>query len=306
MLGLGVTCNLLPVTTVWWTYIGIVFRWIRFTNKKIKIVGDIITAVLVAIVINCAYALIFTFLTGNEARIDWSGTLLNDLLVLMLIEMAFYFKSLILSQSEVEYMRQQVVQHQYEALKAQVNPHFLFNSFNLLYSLILIDTNSARTFVQNLAEMYRYILDRHGRNRVSAAEEIAFINSYIGVLTTRYRNKFSVTWTGLPADSDFLSQMMLVPFSLQILIENTVKHNVVSSRTPMSVEICIEKDGIRVINPLQPRQTSSAHTSGFGLRYLKNTYDTAGRIFHVINNTQLGIFEVYMEWLKPDINIHRH
>lgn len=294
--GFGVVCNIVPIGIVWWLYIVIVFKWISFRDRLLKIVAEVLAAMVTAICVNCLFAIVFHIFTGLEATIDWSGTLLNDLLVLLLIEMTFYFKSLMLYQGEVEEMQREVMRHKYDSLKAQVNPHFLFNSFNLLYSLVIVDPLNARSFIQNLAEMYRYVLARHGRERVSASEEIEFIRSYIGVLTTRYRNKFSVTWTGLPSDSDFLSQATLIPFSLQILVENVVKHNVVSTRTPMSMEIRIEDEGITVINPLHPRQTAPAPSSGFGLQYLKSVYENSNRIFRV-SNTSHGSFEVFLEWL---------
>ncbi|MDE5796469.1 MAG: histidine kinase [Muribaculaceae bacterium] len=296
----GVVCNFLPIAIVWWLYIGIVYRWIRFHDKAVKITVDIITSLVVAVCVNLVFAAIFPFFTGRKAGIDWSGTLLNDLLVLLLIEMTFYFKSIMLYQRKVEDMSQQVMRHKYESLKAQVNPHFLFNSFNLLYSLVIVDPLSARTFIQNLAEMYRYVLDRHGHERVSASEEIEFIRSYIEVLITRYRNKFTVIWTGLPIDSDFLSHVTLIPFSLQILVENVVKHNVVSTRTPMLMEIKIEEDGITVSNPLHPRHTAPEKSSGFGLKYLKSVYENTGRVFRVSNDTSKEIFEVYLQWLPPE------
>ncbi|MDE5871639.1 MAG: histidine kinase [Muribaculaceae bacterium] len=296
-LGFGVVCNIVPIGIVWWLYVCIVFKWISFRDRLVNIIFDVMAALVTAVCVNWLFSIVFHIFTGREATIDWSGTLLNDLLVLLLIEMTFYFKSLMMYQREVEDMHREVMRHKYDSLKAQVNPHFLFNSFNLLYSLVLVDPLNARSFIQNLAEMYRYVLDRHGRERVSASEEIDFIRSYIGVLTIRYRNKFSVAWTGLPPDSDFLSRMTLIPFSLQILVENVVKHNVVSTRTPMSMEIRIEKDGITVINPLHPRQTSPERSSGFGLKYLKSVYENTGRILKISNDALSGIFEVYLQWL---------
>ncbi|MDE5878016.1 MAG: histidine kinase [Muribaculaceae bacterium] len=298
--GFGVIGNITPISTIWWIYIGIVFRWIRFRDRLVKIGVDILAAIFTAICVNWLYAIIFVLVTGWKATIDWSGTLLNGLLVLLLIEMTFYFKSIMLYQREVEDMHRQVIRHKYELLKAQVNPHFLFNSFNLLYSLVMVDPLRARTFIQNLADMYRYVLDRHGHERVSASEEIEFIRSYIEVLSTRYRNKFTVIWTGLSTDSEFLSHVTLIPFSLQILVENVVKHNVVSTRTPMLMEIKIEEDGITVSNPLHPRHTAPEKSSGFGLKYLKSVYENTGRVFRVSNDISKGIFEVYLQWLPPE------
>ncbi len=299
--GFGVVCNIVPIATIWWMYIAIVFKWISFRDRLVKIAADILAAMLTAICVNWLFAMVFTLLTGWDASIDWSGTLLNDLLVLLLIEMTFYFKSLIRYQGEVEDMHRQVMHYKYNTLKAQVNPHFLFNSFNLLYSLVSIDPSGARIFIQNLAEMYRYVLDRHERDRVPASEEIDFIRAYIGVLTTRYNNKFFVTWSGIAHDSDFLSRVTLIPFSLQILLENVVKHNVVSSRSPMSVEIKLDEEGITVVNPIHPRQTSPKNSSGFGLKYLKSVYESMGCQLRVSDSTSDGMFEVYLQWLPQAV-----
>lgn len=305
-LGIGVLCNLLPISAIWWMYIGVVFRWIPIHERAVKIIADILAASLIAVLINYFFAFAYTVLTGGEAYIDWGGTLLNDMLVLMLIEMTYYFKSLILYQAEVEKMRQELMTHKYAALKAQINPHFLFNSFNLLYSLVIVDSKGARQFIQRLAEMYRYILDRHGRVYVSAKEEIDFIRAYIDVLATRYRNKFTVKWTGISPDSDLLLRHNLVPFTLQILVENVVKHNVVSTKSPMEMEIELSRTGVKVINPLHPRQTPSEHSSGFGLKYIENVYSRSGLSFKVNNDPQKGIFEVYLDWLPKEVGVPEH
>lgn len=295
-----IVSNIIPIGIIWWTYIGIVYRWVQIQDRLLKIIVDVLSAFLAAVLLNLSFSILYPVFTGYKAEIDWSGTLLNDFLVLMLIEITFHFKSLLLFQSEVERMRQEVMRHKYDALKAQVNPHFLFNSFNLLYSLVTVDPGQARLFIQNLAETYRYVLDRHERNRASASEELDFIKSYINVLMIRYRDKFSVKWTGISPDSPILADKALIPFTLQILVENVVKHNVVSTRSPMTIEIFISADGIRVTNPLQPKPTASRNSSGFGLNYLKNTYASEGRTLRISDDKERGVFEIYFEWLPKD------
>lgn len=296
----GVTCNILPIAAIWWVYILIVFRRGRYSDRILKVFVDLILAFLIAIAVNVCFAFVFPLFTGRASGIDWSGTLLNDFLVLTLMEMIFYFKSTMSIQREMEEMQKQVMRHRYDALKAQVNPHFLFNSFNLLYSLVVIDPPSARVFIQNLAEMYRYILDRHGREIVSANEELVFIRSYIVVLETRYKNKFTVVWNWISVEQEELEKVYLIPFSLQILLENVVKHNVVSTKSPMEVNIEISRNGIAVSNPVHLRQSASVHSSGFGLTYLSKVYNGLGREMRIDNDTATGSFEVFLSWIKAD------
>ena len=187
--------------------------------------------------------------------------------------MVYYFTRLSRSRQETEEARLKAVQYQYDALKAQINPHFLFNSLNLLYSLVSIDTVKSRLFIRELSRMYRYIMAQQNCSSVSVAEEFAFLSSYISVLEMRYNNKLSVNIQGEPS-----SEKRIIPFTMQLLIENVTKHNAITARSPMRVTIIISEEEIIVMNPLFPRETESV--SHIGLRYLSQLYATQNRHFN--------------------------
>lgn len=137
----------------------------------------------------------------------------------------------------------------YEALKQQVNPHFLFNSLNSLKSLIMVHPERSVDFVIRLSDVYRYLL-KHGVNgTVTLREELEFLQSYIFLLERRYETNLSIE---IELPEPYLSSV-IPPVSLQILVENAVKHNVVSAAKPLSVRIGIREDFIHVENDLQPR-----------------------------------------------------
>lgn len=204
---------------------------------------------------------------------DWAGSVLNDVIILMIAEMVYYFTSLTRSMRETEQARLQAVQYQYDALKAQVNPHFLFNSLNLLHSLVQVDAERSQAFIHSLSRMYRYIMAQSGRESVSVAEELDFLGSYIEVLEMRYNGKFSVDITGAAPP-----EKRIIPFTMQLLIENVTKHNAITSRRPMQVEVRLGADGITISNPVVPKGAEPG--THFGLVYLRRLYSAHGREFH--------------------------
>ncbi len=200
--------------------------------------------------------------------------------------MVYYFKRLSRAQRETEEARLQSLKYQYDALKSQINPHFLFNSLNLLYSLISIDTVRSKQFIRELSQMYRYVMAQQNCERVSVAEEFKFLSSYVSILSMRYNNKFSVEIEGVPDDS-----RQLIPFTMQLLIENVTKHNVITTKLPMKVSIQIGTDEITVSNPIYPKDADSA--SHIGLNYLTRLYAAQKRVFSVENTGKQFIAHVH-------------
>lgn len=155
----------------------------------------------------------------------------------------------------------------YEALKQQINPHFLFNSLNTLKSLIRIDAERSVDYVIRLSDVYRYLL-KHGENvTVTLREEMGFLNAYIFLLESRYENNLTVN---VDIPENYLDAL-IPPVSLQILIENAVKHNVVSKARPLSIQVSIEDENIVVRNNLQPRYSVEIST-GTGLGTIDHRY----------------------------------
>lgn len=152
----------------------------------------------------------------------------------------------------------------FEVLKNQVNPHFLFNSLNTINSLILTDQQAAVNYVNNMSDVYRYVLKSHEFNYITLEEELRFINAYRHMLKGRYGNKIHIDYTIQP----LYLQCQLPPMALQILIENAVKHNIASHSKPLHICIYSSDNNMLVVeNNLQKRR-GPAPSTGVGLQNL--------------------------------------
>ncbi len=159
-------------------------------------------------------------------------------------------------------------QFRYEKLKQQVNPHFLFNSLNVLDGLVVEGMNDeASEYIHKLAGLYRYMLQSEDKRLASLEEEMEFVNAYIDLMHTRFPEGFEVN-TNI-AEGDL--EKMVPPCSVQMLVENVFKHNAVSKDNPL--KISIESDGhiLEVRNDIIPRQ-SKAPSTGLGQNYIKQQY----------------------------------
>jgi hypothetical protein len=155
-----------------------------------------------------------------------------------------------------------------EALRAQIDPHFLFNALNTLASLIEGDPARARDFNERLARVYRYILASRGRSLVLLSEEMEFVDDYLSLLAVRFGDALRVT--RLAGDAP-LDRRMVPPIALQVLLENAVKHNELSASAPLDVRLTIDDARVSVWNARRPRRdvTPSARV---GLRNLAERY----------------------------------
>lgn len=170
------------------------------------------------------------------------------------------------SRIENERLKQQSLQNELMALKNQIDPHFLFNSLNSLTSLIR-ENEKATQFVKKLSHMYRYILQSGESDLVSVSDELKFTESYTHLIRTRYRDRFTMD---IQIDDQFLDQE-IPPLALQLLVENAVKHNEISSSNPLTVRIYSKDASLYVENPIQPRTVLKEGTKN-GLLNLKKRY----------------------------------
>jgi hypothetical protein len=159
-------------------------------------------------------------------------------------------------------------QVQLAALKNQVNPHFLFNSLSILASLVETDTKLSVQFITNLARAYRYTLEQQDHDLVPLQTELTFIESYIFLLKIRFEGKFDVQLDVPPAAR---TAYHIAPLTLQLLVENAVKHSTMSKESPLHVHLYVEGDTLVVHNPLQGRPTIAPST-GVGLKNIHNRY----------------------------------
>lgn len=167
----------------------------------------------------------------------------------------------------VNLLQKEKVESQFEALKSQINPHFLFNSFNTLAAIIEENPPVAVEYVEKLADFYRCILQYRDKEVIALQEEIELINNYNFLLKKRFGDNFKL-------DIQTNGQLVfVVPLALQMLVENAIKHNVVSKSKPLNIHINIDesKDFITVSNNLQPKMQPEKSTQ-FGLQSLEKRY----------------------------------
>lgn len=284
---LNVSLNFTPIFIIFVTDVSIIFKLDRLRNIRWKLVIDFLLTNGAVTLVNFAFLAI---MSGSQyCHINWAGTLFNNLILFFAIETVYYVIHFQNKTIEVEKQKQTVLRYQYNALKAQISPHFLFNSLSILSALVSRDIEKAREFIKWLSEVYRYIMAKQDMELVTLDEELSFMSSYVKILTLRYDDKFSVTVEG----EENISHQHVPPYSLQLLIENITKHNTISSRLPMEVHIAIACDGIRISNPIHYRYSESpAH---LGLHYLASIYKSYGIDFHTENNGKT--FTVFMPYI---------
>ena len=144
--------------------------------------------------------------------------------------------------------------------------HFLFNSLNVLASLAYEDAEKTNRFAKKLSGVYRYLLTTHDRPSVSVAEELAFVESYLYLERIRFGNALRIEI----ADCERWYDRQIIPASVQMLVENALKHNIATPEMPLTVQISVSPEGIAVVNNLQLR--SSVMRSGIGLKNLQHQY----------------------------------
>lgn len=178
---------------------------------------------------------------------------------------------------------EQLITH-YEALEQQVNPHFLFNSLNTLGGLIGVDDAKASQYLQQLASAYRYVMQQHEKHTVTLGEEMSFVNTFFSMMQTRYGENLTMQCAIDPSLKDHL----LPPISLQLLVENAIKHNVVSSRHPLTISIATTPNAtIKVTNILQPKHVQQeSQSSHLGLENLSQRYQMLFNTDILVNRTE--------------------
>jgi LytS/YehU family sensor histidine kinase len=165
-------------------------------------------------------------------------------------------------------MQKDLLVSQYENLKSQVNPHFLFNSFSVLQSLIETDADKAGQFLRRLSNLYRYILENKHESMVSLERELSVLDDYIFLLKMRHNEGVQIK---VEINRELL-EAFVPSMSLQKLIENAVKHNKFSSHEPLEVKIYTDKNYLVVSNKVS-RKGESVSSTKIGLENIKNRYE---------------------------------
>ena len=236
------------------------------------------------------YRWVFDFMVSEDMR----GFLYSSVIITTIISMFMTSRSFLMnwrqSAIDTEAMKRESINAKYESLKNQVNPHFLFNSLNALTNLVYEDQDKAARFIKQLSEVYRYVLDNRDRETVSLTDEMKFVNSYLYLQQIRFGNGLKVEIS--------LNQTkgQLPPLALQVLVENAIKHNIISEDSPLTIRINTNEDRIVVENSLQRKSIIQEESSGLGLKNIISRYEllTDGK---VIVSEADGVFKVTLPLL---------
>ncbi len=184
----------------------------------------------------------------------------------------------------------------FDALKNQLDPHFLFNSLNVLTSLIEEDPDKAQKFTTSLSKVYRYVLEQKNKDVVSVDEELQFAKTYIRLLKMRFEDSIILDIPDQSSDPE----AKIVPLSLQLLLENAVKHNIVNASKPLHIKVYEENGMLKVTNNIQAKQVVKK-SSGVGLRNIHQRYGILTNREVIINKTATE-FCVGLPMLKKQVS----
>lgn len=199
------------------------------------------------------------------------------------------------SLAEKELLQQLQLQHEFESLKSQVNPHFLFNCFNTLSSLISEDQQRAEKFLDELSKVYRYLLKNNEDGLSTVEKELRFIRSYFELL--RYRYGFGVELK-IEVDKKYASYLMPTS-TLQLLVENAVKHNVISRQMPLVIDIFTATGNKLIVNNNLQLKLVKAPSNKIGLENIRSKYEILQRPgFQVLQDDKNFTVVLPLLWSK--------
>lgn len=244
--------------------------WAAQANMAIKLlrkypsIHDALKRILILFLINgCIMACLVTFVFWFYSALhilgytfDWASWMqaliagiISTVVNMALYETVGFFQWTKASELKAEQLQKEQLQSQFESLKEQVSPHFLFNSLNSLSSLISTDPEKAEEFVEEMSRVYRYLLRSNEEQLTTLQKEVDFIESYNLLLKTRFGNGFQP----VIRIEEEMKEYLLPPMTLQLLIENAVKHNIVDPDKPLTVQLFTKNERLIVTNNLQKK-----------------------------------------------------
>ena len=245
-----------------------------YKNKYNELIVIILGSLIITAVFSIGFVYTRAALSPQHPDLEFMYKIMRDslvrdltmaavvLLVVQLLRSQYYQKTIAV---ENEALRSENILTRFEALKSQLDPHFLFNSLNTLQSLITLDTEKAENYLQQLSSVLRYTLQN--KEVLSLEEELKCVRAYCEMMQIRYGENLKFEFQIDEKYNDYY----VLPLSLQSLIENSVKHNVISSKQPLTVTLATADDCVSVSNPIQAK-TQPEESNGIGLVNLTERY----------------------------------
>ena len=283
-------------------------RFLYYIRKyNVELYDDYFRIVLTYLIVNVLYSAIVSTAglyvwnwLSRETSLGHTSILLASLFVVISVLFINNIFEIILLRKEMEYNRMRAqkmevakVEAELEALKSQIDPHFIFNSLNTLSYLITSEPLSAKLYNDTLAKVYRYILSNKEKDLVLLREELEFISNYFYLLKIRFSEAVNMVIEIMDLNSE---DYLIPPISLQTLVENAIKHNEFSEMHPLDIRIAISTNYVVIRNPVRPKE-ASAPSNKIGLNNLDNRYKLITRRNIVIENN-FKYFTVRLPILK--------
>jgi len=255
--------------------------FIEYLNRRVPWVDNIFKRVFIQFVFAIGMAAFISTLVTLLAHAispyeeEFKGVLINNamiyavvnILLMAILEGWIAYLESRRARQEADNLQSELSQIRFEVMKSQINPHFMFNSLNVLSGLIDTDTKKAQQFIDEFSSIYRYVLESIEQPLAALTRELDFARSYLFLQQIRYGEALSYA---VHVDAGLLNKV-LPPLSLQVILENATKHNIVNSDKPLRIQLLNEGETMVVKNNLQPK-ISGAGSTGLGLKNLVRRY----------------------------------
>jgi two-component system LytT family sensor kinase len=258
--------------TLRWTYYQVKRRYPAMGDIGKRLFWMLSAFVVVFVAINFLLGSLFVAIGLDHGKepdpvVKFIAALLVSALVIATYEVLSFYLQLQNAVAEKVELERRNVESQLESLRNQVNPHFLFNSLNTLVYLIPEEPEKAVRFVQQLSKVYRYVLESREARIIPLQDELDFLHSYIFLLKERFGDNLQVRLHDLNSHAGG----GIVPLTLQMLFENAIKHNVLSTEKPLTIEVFAQNDRLVVRNNLQ-KKNQVLDSTGVGLENIRARY----------------------------------
>jgi sensor histidine kinase YesM len=273
----------------YWIVIFFRKKYIQFEDYKKRIIRQSIVLGFMTLVLSTLIDQVLHLCFGENLHgieevsffTKYMSGLITTTVIISIYEGVYAFEMLKKGLIKNEELRRQNTQAQLEVLKNQVSPHFLFNSLNTLISVIPDDPKTAVLFTENLSNVYRYLLEIREKEVISLKQEMSCIRAYEFLLKIRFEDAVVINYPDMNnADSQYI-----IPLSVQMLMENAIKHNIVSQSKPLKINIKVAEDRLIVSNNLQSKLSKEPSTK-VGLANIDKRYQLLMKKSIVIKKTE--------------------
>lgn len=275
------------INAYYYKYLQSKYDWKDNLQKRIVFgaLGSILLTLLGLVVLRFVVLVLINdnsieyFLTDKNAKNYYLFGFFMTLLMSLIFHVIFFYKALNQRKVKEHQIVAKTETAKYESLKSQIDPHFLFNSLNVLTSLIGENPKQAEKFTTKLSKVYRYVLEQKSKDLVLLEEELQFAKNYMELLKMRFEDAVIINLPETISNPEF----KIVPLSLQLLLENTIKHNVITKENPLVVEIIEEDNYLIVKNNFNPKNTLEKGTK-VGLKNIQERYRLISQRKVIIEN----------------------